>query len=257
MPPNGRLQLEKLFFWYRTSDPAVVFDCSLDVAPGQFVAIVGESGSGKTTLLRLACGLVQADLADSPELGYRIAGRVIYDGTEVERQYDHFSYVPQNCQAAMISGQSAKESVLLAAKQIDPRQAEKYATFLLATTGIYEASHLPVERLSGGQQQRVAICRALVSRPSFLFMDEPFANLDATLKPSMTELLQKLRCEGSLSSLIIVTHDIEHATHLADGILAVRASYGVPKYKPWSPPFFRAAIEAYIGGSRDVFAATG
>src|SRR5262249_31537595 len=108
------------------------------------------------------------------------------------------------------------------------------ATTLMSTSGIAEAAHMNILRLSGGQQQRVAICRALIKKPKILFMDEPFANLDPTLKPGIGELLRKLRQEYNLS-LMIVTHDIEGALTLADRILGIKSRYSTPEYRQWQP----------------------
>jgi len=103
---------------------------------------------------------------------------------------------------------------------------------LIRETGIVDAALLNIRQLSGGQQQRVAICRALVTKPRLLFMDEPFANLDPTLKPTMDELLFRLRRRYNLS-VLMVTHDIEGAVRIADEVVGVKPGYSRPFYMSW------------------------
>ena len=74
--------------------------------------------------------------------------------------------------------------------------------------------------------------RALITEPAILFMDEPFANLDPTLKPGMATLLKKIRTSRGLT-MMFVTHDICGAASLADSVVAIRRGYGYPSYREW------------------------
>ena len=227
------LKVSSLAFWYRTDRAPTVYDCSFAVPPCSFVAIVGQSGSGKSTLLRLCAGLLQAQLADQPSDTARLEGVVAYDEGQVSRPLPAFGLVPQNFQAGFLPTLSAKDNILLAVKQdgIDEKEAAE-AEMLIRDTGIVDAALLNIRQLSGGQQQRVAICRALVTQPRMLFMDEPFANLDPTLRPTMDQLLNRLRDRYLLSGLL-VTHDIAGAVRLADFIVGVKPSYARPRYEYW------------------------
>jgi len=229
----------------------VVHQCSLEVRDREFVAVVGESGGGKTTILRLCCGLLQAELAEDIRLGHQIRGRVTFDGAEVEAPRRNFSYVPQHFREGLHPAKSTKENILLAVQESGvSAEEEAHADRLMQRCGISEAADMNVLRLSGGQQQRVAICRALIKRPAILFMDEPFANLDPTLRPGIGDLLQALRDEHGLS-LLFVTHDIEGAVRLANRVVGVKNSYGPPQYRSWNPAecnpiVLRKAIEDWI-----------
>lgn len=227
------LRLEHASFWYDFSQPPVVFDCNLRVKESQFVAIVGQSGSGKSTLLRLSCGLLQSDLRAYPNDAARFGGRVIFDGRDIDGPTSRLGYVPQSFQAGMMPSRTARDNILLAVKEdgisdVERRTAEE----LIRQTGIADAARLNIRQLSGGQQQRVAICRALVTRPKLLFMDEPFANLDPTLKPGMNHLLKSLRTDYGLA-VLMVTHDVYGAGSLADEIVGVKPGYGRPSYSSW------------------------
>lgn len=240
------LVVDGLSFWYRTDDAPTVYGCSFQVEPGAFVAIVGQSGSGKSTLLRLTAGLLQSQLSDQPSDTARIEGRVRYEGSAVARPLSDFAFVPQNFQAGFLPSLSARDNILLAVRSdgITSDEAAE-AEMLIRDTGIVDAAMLNIKQLSGGQQQRVAICRALVTRPRMLFMDEPFANLDPTLKPTMDQLLFTLRERYHLS-LLLVTHDIEGAIRIADLIVGVKPGYSRPAHTTWAKGVQRAEVESWM-----------
>lgn len=246
------LTVSHLSFWYSNSEPATVFECTFSVAPRNFVAIVGESGSGKTTLLRLACGILQAEIEETPERRYRIEGTVAFGSDVLKKPHHTFSYVPQNFEAGLLESLTGRDNILLSIRgQHILAENLQEADKLLGTAGIYDKAHRRVWQMSGGEKQRVAICRALLPQPQMLFMDEPFANLDSTLKPTLSDFLMKLRHECSLSSLLMVTHDIEHVIGLTDMIVGIRSTYALPQYVSWNKkPFDRREIETYIGTKR-------
>jgi len=243
---NDGLHIRQLAFWYRTDDAPIVYDSTFSVPPGFFVAIVGESGSGKSTLLRLSAGLLQAQLADQPSDTAKLAGSVHYDGRSVLRPQPEFAFVPQNFQAGFLPALSARDNILLAVKEdgISKEEAEE-AEMLIRETGIVDAALLNIKQLSGGQQQRVAICRALVTKPRLLFMDEPFANLDPTLKPTMGELLSRLRKRYGLS-VLMVTHDIEGAVKIADSTVGVKPGYARPIYEVFPKNVTPDVVETWM-----------
>lgn len=247
------LTVRDLSFWYTLAEPPTVYRCGFEIKAGEFVAIVGESGGGKTTLLRLCCGLMQQEQRAHLAGQHHIQGNVEYDGTEVEGPRRCFSYVPQHFREGLHPAKSARDNVLLSVWEDGHSAAEfALADALMELSGISDAANMDILSLSGGQQQRVAICRALIKKPSILFMDEPFANLDPTLRPGMGELLRRLRREYNLS-LLFVTHDIEGAIALADRVLGIRSRYSTPEYLEWIPggrerQKLRTEIEQWISG---------
>lgn len=215
------------------------------------MAIVGESGGGKSTLLRLSNGLLQ-QRSNALTNKCRLEGSVSFREQILAAPHEEFGYVPQNFAAGLYPAGTAKENVLMAVSEDGISPAEMRLTDkLLDVSGLSDVAHLNVRRLSGGQQQRVAICRALVKQPAVLFMDEPFANLDSTLRPEMAGLLKSLRDTENLA-VLCVTHDIEGAISLSDIVVGVKSSYGCPAYETWNvhragpPPSLRAEIEKWI-----------
>jgi ABC-type nitrate/sulfonate/bicarbonate transport system ATPase subunit len=246
------LDVNHLSFWYSISEPPVIYDCSFSLQPGEFLAIVGRSGCGKSTLLRLCCGLVQAELAQTPEGKDRLKGEVIFNDSKDNKQYrlekphPDFAYVAQNFQVGLLPSLTARKNVELAVKEggVD-KDETALARALLEEFEIADSASVKVPRLSGGQQQRVAICRALVKKPKLLFMDEPFANLDPTLTPTITDLLLRCRKHEGFS-LLLVTHDISNALDLADRVLAIRTTYGEPEVEPFEKSTGVEAIVSWI-----------
>jgi len=189
----------------------VVLDSfSLDVAPGEVVALLGPSGSGKTTALRAVAGFVR------PASGRVYAGgRDVTDLPPYKRglgmvvqQYALFPHmrVEQNVAFGLKAQKVAKS-------EIPGRVAEA-----LRMTGMSEYAKRYPRELSGGQQQRVAIARALAIQPSVLLLDEPLSALDAQLRSGMLAELARLHRELPDVSILYVTHDQIEALTLADRI---------------------------------------
>jgi putative ABC transport system ATP-binding protein len=186
---------------------------SADFDSGRFHAIMGPSGSGKSTLMHCLAGL---DSISSGEV--LVAGRPLSKANDKELtalRRDHVGFIFQ--QFNLLPTLTAKENILLpltiAGRKADPRW---YAAVIDAVGLGSRLSHRPTE-LSGGQQQRVACARALVSRPSVVFADEPTGNLDSS---SADEVLNFLRhsVDEFGQTIVMVTHDA-HAASFADRIL--------------------------------------
>jgi putative ABC transport system ATP-binding protein len=194
----------------------VLADVSLEVPPGQFLAIAGPSGSGKSTLLGLIAGL------DQPS-----AGRIEVAGVDVTAldedglarfRRDHVGYVFQSFH--LLPTLTAQENVAVPLELAGEADAAPRAAALLAEVGLADrAHHYPVQ-LSGGEQQRVAVARAMARRPALLLADEPTGNLDSATGKQIIELLVGLNRRLG-STLVLVTHDAALAAH-ADRVITLR-----------------------------------
>jgi putative ABC transport system ATP-binding protein len=186
---------------------------SLEVAPGQLTAIMGPSGSGKSTLMHILAAL------DIPTSGYvTLAGTRLgtlsdTEITKLRRQHIGFIFQFFN----LLPMLTAEENILLplsiAGESPDKAEFEE----LLDRVGLTDRrSHRPSE-LSGGQQQRVAVARALVSKPTVVFADEPTGNLDSKTSDEILQLLHEA-VENYKQTMVMVTHDAKAAT-IADRVL--------------------------------------
>ena len=182
----------------------VLHHITLDIAPGDFIALMGPSGSGKSTLLNLIGGL------DTPTDGtLSIAGTRIDQLSEdavAQWRARHVGFVFQFYNLLpMLSAQKNVELPLLLTELSTARRRQN-ASVALALVGLSErASHKPTE-LSGGQQQRVSIARAIVSDPTLLVCDEPTGDLDRQSATEVLTLLQQLNREHG-KTIVMVTHD--------------------------------------------------
>jgi putative ABC transport system ATP-binding protein len=186
---------------------------SLTVERGQLVAVMGPSGSGKSTLMHLLAGL------DKPTSGTVVIGAT--DITELDdRQLthlrrDHVGFVFQFFN--LLPMLTAQENILLPLTIAGTSPNREWLEELLGRTGLADRrSHRPSE-LSGGEQQRVAISRALITRPTILFADEPTGNLDSRTGGEILELLRASAADYG-QTIVMVTHEARAAS-IADRIL--------------------------------------
>lgn len=183
---------------------------SLDIVPGEFVAVMGASGSGKSTFMNIIGCL------DRPTRGtYRLAGTDVSTLSADQRatiRNRQIGFVFQNFN--LIARTSAIENVELPLYYSDVPLDEQHqrARDALALVGLAgREAHLP-NQLSGGQQQRVAIARALVNRPSLVLADEPTGNLDTQTSAEIMEIFAHLNRDQGIT-VVLVTHEPDIATY--------------------------------------------
>lgn len=209
------------------SDPPVdaLVDVSLEVDPGEWVAIVGRSGSGKSTLLNILGCL---DLQSSGS--YELKGIEVSQLTDPERAGLRSGYIGFVFQAFhLLSHRTAIENVMLAEVYgNEPSLGRRdRAAAALARVGLtHRAGFLPTH-LSGGESQRVAIARALMGSPHLILCDEPTGNLDTSTTSQILDLFDELNREGV--TIIMITHERDVAERarrrviIADGRVQVAA----------------------------------
>ena len=191
---------------------------TLDLKPGEIVALVGQSGSGKSTLLHIAGLLERPDEGDIVIDGKSAGTAGDRERTVMRRQFLGFVYQYHH----LLPEFSAIENVMLPQMLNGKSRAEarRRAAELLAMVQLKErADHRP-GRLSGGEQQRVAIARAVANAPRVLLADEPTGNLDSVTGHQVIELLLGVNRDHG-STLVLVTHDTELAS-FADRIITLR-----------------------------------
>jgi putative ABC transport system ATP-binding protein len=179
-------------------------DVSLDVRPGEFIAIRGPSGSGKTTLLNLL-GLL--DVSDAGEI--RVDGLVaaeLSENAKSDLRRDRFGFVFQTFNLIPVLTSEENVAYPLALARLPPDERHSRAGELLAAVGCADKRGVRPDLLSGGQRQRVAIARALANGPAVVFADEPTANLDSKTADEILDLMRRLN-EERLVAFLFATHD--------------------------------------------------
>ncbi|HTV63198.1 MAG TPA: ABC transporter ATP-binding protein [Verrucomicrobiae bacterium] len=207
------IQLEAIRKVYQSGEVevAAVQSISLEILPGEFVAIMGASGSGKSTLMNVIGCL------DRPTSGhYRLDGidvSTLDRDTLADIRNEKIGFVFQGFN--LLSRTTALENVempmLYHHQRLSAHEHQERATRSLELVGLAaRADHHP-NQLSGGQQQRVAIARALVNQPSLLLADEPTGNLDSQTSIEIMGVFQKLNDQGI--TIVMVTHELDVARY--------------------------------------------
>jgi putative ABC transport system ATP-binding protein len=205
------LKLEQVVKAYRTTavETHALNDVSLQIQPGEFVAIMGPSGCGKSTLLNIL------GMLDTPTSGaYWFFGEEVARYSEKQltmRRRSGVGFVFQSFNLIDDLNVTENVEVSLLYQGIGRGNRHKRIEAALERVGLgHRARHLP-HQLSGGQQQRVAIARALVADPRLILADEPTGNLDTENGSQVMGMLAEINAAGT--TVVMVTHSLAHAAH--------------------------------------------
>jgi len=185
---------------------------SLEVGPGEILAVVGGSGCGKSTLLRLVSGL------DRPT-----QGTIVLDGAPITGPHEKIGIVFQ--EPRLLPWLSVADNVGFGLENRPRNERASRVALQLARVGLNDKASVWPRELSGGQAQRTALARALVTRPEVLLLDEPFSALDAFTRLDLQDHLLDLWADFK-PTLVVVTHDVDEALVLADRIMVMRTRPG-------------------------------
>lgn len=193
-------------------------DVEFSIDAGEFVVIVGASGCGKSTLLKIISGLIPPT-----------SGQVLLEGSSLLEPSRRISMIFQT--PVLLPWRSVMRNVMLPAEiyGLNTEEYEKLAVELLEFAGLkgFEIKY-PFE-LSGGMQQRVSLCRALLTDPEMLLMDEPFGALDALTREKLNLELLRIWTEKR-KTVLFVTHSIQEAIFLSDRVIVMTPRPGRVAY---------------------------
>ena len=205
------LNIENIVKYYNKNNP-LIKDLNFHVNKGEFVSFVGESGSGKTTFLKCLAGLENIN-----------SGKIILNGKVLN---DKNTYIKPNLRKIGFIFQDyplfPHLSVLDNLKINLDKKHETNIDYYTDLTGLTNLLNRFPHELSGGEQQRVCIARALIREPDLLLMDEPFSNLDSSIKSKIQNEVYKI-LKKTNTTTILVTHDIKDTFDISDKILVFKA----------------------------------
>lgn len=206
--------VDKTFYGNDNEARQVLQAINLDIRAGEFIAIVGPSGCGKSTLLKILAGLI-------PLTG----GSISFPSLKEEGRSPNVGMVFQA--PVLLPWRTIYENLMVPAEILghDKAAAREQALDLLEMVGLKGFEDSYPRQLSGGMQSRAAICRALLTEPDLLLMDEPFGALDALTREELTTELMRILAEKP-KTVMFVTHSIQEAILLADRVLVMSARPG-------------------------------
>jgi putative ABC transport system ATP-binding protein len=226
--PHAVVSARDLVRRYGEGDTAVdaLRGVSVDIAEGRLTAVMGPSGSGKSTLMHILAGLDKPTSGEVTVAGIDVTHLGDDDLTKLRR--DHIGFIFQFFN--LLPMLTAAENIALPLKLAGAKPDVEWLERVVDTVGLTSRlKHRPSE-LSGGQQQRVAVARALVSRPTVVFADEPTGNLDSTTSGEVLTLLRD-SVDALGQTTVMVTHDA-HAAAIADRVLFLADGHVVEDLGP-------------------------
>ncbi len=187
---------------------------SCEIQTGSFVSILGPSGCGKSTLLKIISGLIPAS-----------SGKILINGVAVSGPVENVGMVFQS--PILLKWRSVLANVLLPVEfaKLNTTSHTERARSLIKLVGLEGFEEMLPHQLSGGMQQRVSLCRALVTDPQVLLMDEPFGALDAMTRDELDIELLRI-WEERKKTVLFVTHSIQEAVFLSDIVFVMSARPG-------------------------------
>lgn len=207
------LEIKALTKSFSKKGEKVINGIDLTIKRGSVVSFLGESGSGKTTLARLIAGL---EVPDSGEI--QLSSTIVANDTKfIPPQERHIGMVFQDY--ALFPHMTVFQNVAYGIQ--NRSEKETRVNEVLKLVGLTEFTDRYPHQLSGGQQQRVALARALAPKPHLLLLDEPFSNLDASLKRNLRSELFEIIRESKVTA-IFLTHDTQDAMAVSDTIVVLK-----------------------------------
>ena len=215
------IKLENIHKTYKTGEVEVkaVRGVTLEIFPGEFVALMGASGSGKSTMMNtLGC-------LDRPTEGKYFLDGIDVSGLDrdalasIRNEKIGFVFQGFNLLSRTTALENVELPMLYARKRSNAKEQQERATKALEIVGLGQRLDHTPNRLSGGQQQRVAIARALANNPALLLADEPTGNLDSQTSIEIMGVFQRLNEQGI--TIIMVTHELDIA-HYAKRMVIMR-----------------------------------
>jgi iron(III) transport system ATP-binding protein len=219
------LHIKGLTKRFAKSRLAAVNDFSLSVECGEIVALLGQSGCGKTTVLRMIAGFETPTEGEIWLKGKLVCGKQVF----IEPESRGVGIVFQDY--ALFPHMTVLENITFGLFRIPKREQHEKAASIMELTGLTGLEKRYPHEISGGQKQRVALARAMAPKPGIILFDEPFSNIDTTLRKRMRYEIKEIIQKAHLTA-IFVTHDTRDAMILADKVIIMNDGQTVQSGPP-------------------------
>lgn len=187
----------------------VVRDVDVTVRSGEIIGLLGRNGAGKTTIFQMIVGLIRPD-----------SGRVFLDGKDISRTPTHrranagLTYLPQENSVFLRASVNDNLRLALELQPYSKDGRQKLARELLAEFGLLHLAAQSAHSLSGGERRRLEICRALILKPKFLLLDEPFTGIDPLTVAELQKIMTSLKSKGI--GMLLSDHNVRDTFKIAD-----------------------------------------
>jgi len=243
LPSYIQLNNVAKIFYTKGGKVEALRDVNMEIGENQFVSIVGPSGCGKTTILKIIAGLTEPT-----------TGEVYVRGQKVVNIIQNVGMVFQS--PVLLKWRTVLKNIMLPIeiKKLSEKEYLEKAHNLIELTGLKGFEDKYPNELSGGMQQRVSICRALITDPDILLMDEPFGALDALTREQLNRELINI-WQYKKKTVVFVTHSVNEAVYLSDKIFVMSPRPGtvieeinvdLPRPRIRSDPKFIALVEKIL-----------
>jgi len=187
----------------------VVKDVDVTVRSGEIIGLLGRNGAGKTTIFQMIVGLIRPD-----------SGGVFLDGEDISRAPSHrranagLTYLPQENSVFLKASVNDNLRLALELQPYSKDKRQKLAGELLTEFGLLPLAAQSAHSLSGGERRRLEICRALILKPKFLLLDEPFTGIDPLTIAELQKIMTSLRSKGI--GMLLSDHNVRDTFKIAD-----------------------------------------
>ena len=225
------LRVDRLQAFYGRAQ--ALFDLSLDVAPGEVLALVGRNGAGKSTAMKAIAGLVST------------RGAIALDGQAIERMAPHerarhgLGFVPQ--ERRIFTDLTVRENLIVGARRFAP----DIGALLRLFPNLADMLERPAAQMSGGEQQMLAVARTLAARPRLVLLDEPSEGIAPMIVSALAQAVLALKGQGV--AVLLSEQNLRFAATVADRVLLIEQGHVVGTATPAELAQPGAAVRAVLG----------
>ncbi len=220
----------------------VVKGVNIEISSGEIISLLGRNGAGKTTTFQMIVGLIKPDSGD-----IFLDEKNISQYSSYLRAAEGITYLPQEHSVFLKASVTNNLKLILELQPIGKEERKKIIRELLEELGLHNLEKQPAYSLSGGERRRLEICRALLIKPKFLLLDEPFTGIDPLTITELQKIMLKLKNKGI--GIILSDHNVQDTFKIADRAYIIDEGEILIKGNPKDIASDEMAKEKFLGKS--------